>query len=312
VRSIHTAAVLRGLALVGTVVGALALAGFAGLDESSPEAAGLERSAAAAGPGWQCAPGPERLSDMGVTPGGYPKARARDAPGRREFHFTRAMYTDNRWGGNVLGDGGPAWSIDYPLADRVMVAVATRLSNLDACVWENPISLADPDLRRFPFLYSLEWGFATLTEAEVEGLRGYLLAGGFLMLDDFWGTAEWASFERQMRRVFPDRPIVEIPEDHVLFRTFYSMDGEIIQVPNVGNGRAVGARIPGATTSERDGYVAHLRGIFDDSGRLMVAINWNTDLGDALEWAEDPNYPLSFSAFASRLFLNHIMYAMTH
>jgi hypothetical protein len=259
-----------------------------------------------------CERGPVRLSDMDPAPGGYLKSVARGEPDRREFYFARAIYRDTRWGRDVLGDGGPAWSIDYPDADRIMVAVATRLSNLDACEWELPISLADPDLRRYPFLYSLEWGYADLSEAEVVGLREYLLAGGFLMLDDFWGSAEWAIFERQIGRVLPGMPIVDIPRDHILFRIYYEVEEEILQVPNVGNGRAVGRGVPGARTSERDGYVAHLRGIFDDRGRLMVAINWNTDLGDALEWAEDAAYPLEFSAFASRLFMNHIIYSMTH
>ncbi len=132
------------------------------------------------------------------------------------------------------------------------------------------------------------------------------------MIDDFWGSAEWANFERQIGRVLPNRPIDDIPRDHLLYRAYYTIEGDILQVPNVGNGRDVGMGIPGAGTWERDGRVPHLRGIFDDQGRVMVAINWNTDLGDALEWAEDSRYPLDYSSFASRLFLNHIIYALTH
>jgi len=255
---------------------------------------------------------------MNVMPGGFHKAPGLAAAPPHQFYLARAIYTGFRGGffgggGDRLGDRGPTWSIDYPNADRVMARVAARLSNLDACEWELPVSLADPDLRRYPFLYTLEWGYADLTDAEVAGLRGYLLAGGFLMLDDFWGTAEWRNFESQMRRVLPERPIVEVPRDHPVFRSFYDMSQEdILQVPNVGNGRAVAMGVFGATTSERDGYQAHLRGIFDEHGRLMVAINWNTDLGDALEWAESPSYPLIYSTFASRLFLNLIIYAMAY
>jgi hypothetical protein len=264
-------------------------------------------------PRGMCTPGPIRVSDMHVAPGGYLNFHRDDTRRFHELYFTRAMYSDGgrRRGGDYLGDGGPAWSIDYPGADRTMMAVAKRLSMLNACEWENPVSLADPELRRFPFLYSLEWGWANLSAAEVEGLRGYLLAGGLLMLDDFWGTWEWQNFEDQMRRVLPDHPIVEVPRDHILFRTYYDIEGEIVQVPNAGNGRAIGMGIPGARTSEQDGFEAHIRGIFDDSGRLMVVINWNTDLGDALEWAEDPRYPLHFSRFASEIFMNTIIYAMT-
>jgi hypothetical protein len=255
---------------------------------------------------------------MGIAQGGFLKPRPNGSTVHNEFYFARAMYSEGgrgfgfRRGGDWLGDGGPAWSIDYPDADRHMMIVARRLSNLDACEWENPISLADPDLNRYPFLYSLEWGYADLSEAEVAGLRSYLLSGGLMMLDDFWGTAEWANFVRQIRRVLPEYDIVDVPRDHVLFRIYYTIDGEIVQVPNAGNGRAVGMGFPGATTSERDGYEAHVRGIFDDKGRLMVVINWNTDLGDALEWAEDAYYPLKFSTFAAQLVLNTIMYSMTY
>jgi hypothetical protein len=318
---------MKPIQTVAAIAGTLALLGAVGAAAASGNATALDAPDAASGSGSTaraestassspfrptCGPGPYGFGDMETAPGGYIKAPSRGATDRREFYFTRIMYTDTRWGGPIFGDGGPAWSIDYPGADRTMVAVAKRLSSVDACEWENPVSLADPDLRRFPFIYSLEWGYAWLTDAEVVGLRNYLEAGGFLMLDDFWGTAEWAHFERQMRRVLPDREIVDIPRDHVIFRSYYDIDGEILQVPNAGNGRAIGRGFSGARTSERDGYEAHLRGIFDDRGRLMVAINWNTDLGDALEWAEDPYYPVEFSAFASRLFMNHIIYAMTH
>ena len=269
-----------------------------------------------------CARGPVAVTDFASGPGGAPRF-AWPVGEFHEFYFARAMYTDNRGAGfggygrrrgrgNILGDGGPAWSTDYASADRHMVTVTRRLSNIDACPWEHPVSLADPDLRRYPFLYSLEWGYATLTDAEVKGLRDFLEAGGLLMIDDFWGTYEWNNFQRQMARVLPGRPIVEIPRTHLLFHTHYTIDGDILQVPNVGAGRAISMGAPPEVAAEADGFVPHVRGIFaDDGDRLMVVINWNTDLGDALEWAEDPYYPLKYSTFASELFLNTIMYSMT-
>jgi hypothetical protein len=257
-------------------------------------------------------------SDLSEGPGGYPTfAYGDETSEHREFYFARGIYSEDggrgggrgfgffgRRGGDELGDGGPAWSIDYSSADRHILLVTQRLSNIDACPWEHPVSLADPELRRFPFVYSLEWGNADLTEEEVLGLRSYLEAGGFLMIDDFWGTREWATFEDQIGRVLPGRPIIDVPRDHLLFHVHYTIDGEIIQVP--GAGRAMGR-----DTSERDGYVAAVRGIFDDDGHLMVVINFNTDLGDALEHAESPYYPLHYSTFASELFLNMIMYSMS-
>jgi hypothetical protein len=272
----------------------------------------------------RCTRGPVDVRQLTLEDAGFdrwvPQGASRAASEFHEFYFTRAIYRHHagaqpgirrRRFGNELGDAGPAWSTDYNGSDRHMMQVAQRLSNLDACGWEHPVSLADPELRRYPFLYSLEWGYADLTEQEVEGLRGYLEAGGLLMLDDFWGEAEWENFRAQMERVLPGRPIVEVPRTDLLFHAHYTIEGDIRQVPNVDNGRRIGMGYPGAITSEVDGTVPHVRGIYDDRGRLMVVINWNTDLGDALEWAEDPYYPLKYSTFASELFLNTILYAMT-
>jgi hypothetical protein len=214
------------------------------------------------------------------------------------FYFTRAAYP----GSTSMWRGRRAWDTDFPKADRQFLVVLRRVTNLDAYPEAHPIRLDDPALRRYPFLYAVEVGRMELGEAEATGLRDYLLAGGFLVVDDFWGTYEWAEFERNIRKVFPDRPIVEIPPDHELFRTFYQIE-EIVQVPAVNN-------IYGPTW-ERDGRVPHVRGIFDEDGRLLVAINWNTDLGDAWEWADIPEYPLEYSTFAYQMGVNLIVYAMS-
>lgn len=226
-------------------------------------------------------------------------------PEPRAFFFTRAIYSDygRRFGG---GWGGrPNWAIDYPKADRQFLVVLKRLTNLDAFSTENAVRLDDPALRRYPFLYALEVGRMNLTQEEVRGLRDYLSAGGFLVIDDFWGPREWANFEGEMARVLPGRPIVDVPPDHAIFRSFYDID-EILQVPNLRNGTR------GGPTAECYGCAPAVRGIFDDDGRLMVVINWNTDLGDAWEWAENPYYPLRFSTFAYQMGVNMIIYAMSH
>jgi hypothetical protein len=231
-----------------------------------------------------------------------PTTRAWIYPERgREFYFTRAVYTGPRG-----FRGRAAWSIDYPKADRQFLFIIQRfLKHLHVYEFENPMRLDDPELRRYPFLYALEVGYMDLTEAEVQGLRGYLQAGGFLVIDDFWGTWEWRNFEYQISRVLPDRRIVEIPLDHPIFHQFYDID-EILQVPAVNN------VCQGCPTYERDGYVPRVFGIFDDDGELMVVINWNTDLGDAWEWSEVPYYPIERSTFAYQLAVNFIIYAMTH
>lgn len=217
----------------------------------------------------------------------------------REFFFTRAIYS----GGGRRGWGG-SWATDYPKADQQFLTIIDRLVDLDAYERENAVQLDDPALRKFPFLYALEVGYMYMTEPEAQGLRSYLLAGGFLMIDDFWGTREWANFESEIKRVLPEYQIVEVPLDHPIFNTVYNIE-EVVQVPNI-------SRAQGGPTWQRDGMVPHLRGIFDEDGRLMVAINWNTDIGDAWEWAESPYYPLKYSTYAIEITVNLIVYAMSH
>ena len=230
---------------------------------------------------------PRALLDRGHRPA---------AGGPHEFFFTRAIYNSGyRYG---------SWAIDYPKADRQFMTVVNRLIHIDASERENAIRLDDPEIRKYPFLYALEVGGIALSPPEVEGLRNYLLAGGFLMIDDFWGSWQWATFEAQMRRVFPEHPIVEIGLDHPIFNSVYRIE-EILQVPAINN-------YWGGRTWEQDGYTPHVRGIFDEEGRLMVVINWNTDLGDAWEWVERPEYPLKFSTFAVEMGVNFIVYAMSH
>lgn len=223
-------------------------------------------------------------------------------PEGHEFYFTRAIYSSGRgWGWGGRG----SWATDYPKADRQFLVVIKKLLGLDAYDFENAVSLADPEIRRYPFLYALEVGRMALTREEIHGLRDYLNAGGFLVIDDFWGTREWEVFSYNMRMVLPGRPMVELPLDHDLFHTFFEID-EIKQVPNVRQGRS------GGPTWERDGYEPRVLGIYDEDGRLMVVINWNTDLGDAWEWAEDPFYPMEYSNFAYEMGANLIIYAMSH
>ena len=242
--------------------------------------------------------GPDRFQQRRAQ-GERPDPMVADTPPGKEFYFTRGAYS------GFGRRGFESWAVDYPKADRQFLIGLRRLTNIEAYELENPIYLDDPDLRRYPFLYMLEVGYMQLTTAEVIGLREYLLAGGFLFIDDFWGTWEWMNFESEMRRVLPDHRIIDLPMDHELLSVFYEVD-ELVQVPNVGQG------VRGGPTWEQDGYNPALRGILDDRGRLMVVINWNTDLGDAWEWAENPFYPLKFSNFAYQVGINTIVYAMSH
>src|SRR5690606_7960531 len=192
------------------------------------------------------------------------------------------------WGYGYGYGGGRSWATDYPKSDRQFVTVLKRLVRLNVSDWENAVPLDDPVLRRFPLLYKVEVGQMEMTDEEVEGLRSYLDAGGFLIVDDFWGIREWQIFEENFRRVYPNKAIVELPLEHPLFSSYYNIT-EIKQVPAIGR-----ANYP----AECRGCEATVRGVFDDDGRLMVVINFNTDLGDAWEWAEDPRYPLEYPTYA--------------
>jgi hypothetical protein len=219
-------------------------------------------------------------------------------PGHHEFTFARAAYSGTGWGWG-------SWSTDFPKADRQFLIGVQRLTRIDAYGGEHAVRLDDPELLRYPFLYAVEVGRMALTEDEVLGLRRYLAAGGFLLVDDFWGSWEWDVFEAEIHRVLPGRPIVDLSLDHPVFHTVYEID-ELLQVPNVRNG------MMGGPYWERDGYVPFCRGVYDEDGRLVVMINWNSDLGDAWEWAENPYYPLDRSTFAYQLGINAIVYAMTY
>ena len=218
------------------------------------------------------------------------------------FYFPRGIYSGG--GRGRRGWGRSAWATDFPKADLQFVTVLRRLARVDVYQQENAITLDDPNLRRFPFLYMLEVGSMGLTPPERTGLRDYLLAGGFLLIDDFWGSREWENFEYEIRQVLPEYAIEELTLEHPIFEAYYEID-EILQVPAINN-------IRWGQTSEQDGYVPHVLGIHDDKGRLMVLINWNTDLGDAWEWAEQPDYPLKYSTYAFQIAVNFIIYAMSH
>ena len=216
--------------------------------------------------------------------------------GPSEFYFTRGVYS-SPW-------RPYAWWVDFPKADQQFLAAVNTLVDMDADRRENAVRLDDPNLRRFPFLYILEIEAMSLTPPEVQGLRGYLLAGGFLIVDDFWGQYAYENLKQQLRTVLPEHQIAEIPKDHPIFNTVYRIE-ELVQVPAIGN-------YWGGRTTECYGCDVFMRGIFDEKGRLMVVINGNTDLGDAWEWFERPEYPLQYSSFAVQMGVNFIVYAMSH
>jgi len=152
-------------------------------------------------------------------------------------------------------------------------------------------------------------GYWNPTAKEVENLREYLLRGGFLMLDDFHG-GDWDQFEYSIRRVFPDRELVDIPREDAAMQIFFSID-QRTQIPGDRHLGRFGRFSNGEVEARMEGP-PEWRGIYDDRGRLMVVANYNMDIGDAWEHADDPGYPLPMTAFAYQLGVNYVIYVLSH
>jgi hypothetical protein len=216
-----------------------------------------------------------------------------------EFNFVRLIYSSDF---DYWRRG--SWTTDYPEAEQFLTGAIRRLTRVDVAPPGMTLSLMDDALFDHPWLYAVEVGQWTLSDAEAARLRDYLLRGGFLVVDDFHGSYEWQAFMASMIKVFPDRPVVDIPQTDPLFHVVYDIDDHV-QIPGIQILRS-------GRTYEDDGVDPQWRGIYDDEGRLMVVINHNMDLGDAWEHADVPQYALKYSTRAYQYAINYIVYAMSH
>jgi len=232
------------------------------------------------------------------------QSEVREATG--EFQFVRLAYSENPYGGR-RGWGRrqrQPWQTDWPDAEYHFSNGVDRLTRIEVADQPRILTPLDDNIFDYPWIYAVEVGQWYLNEQEAAHLRDYLLRGGFLMVDDFHGSWEWSAFVSSMEKVFPDRPIVEIPESDEALHVHYDLD-QRIQIPSR-------MFIYSGVTYERDGVTPHWRGIYDDDGRMMVAINFNMDIGDAWEHADWPDYPENMTALAYRFGINYLIYAMTH
>jgi len=225
-----------------------------------------------------------------------------------EFHMVRVKYR-TFGGGGSRGFIQPWWAIDYPMAEEHFLPALQRTTNLSVAEDSRHLELSDPRIFAYPFLFLQQPGRGNWRPNDIEAanLREHLLRGGFLLVDDLHGPYDWAVFESAMRRVFPDRPIVEIPEDDAIMHIFYDLD-QRIQIPGK---RHLYRGFGGQAVAQMDGPPLW-RGVYDDHGRLMVAIDFNMDMGDAWEHADDPDYPVPMTALAYKLGINYVIYSMTH
>ena len=228
------------------------------------------------------------------------------------FNFCRGIYTQNR-----SEAGGQGWSTDYPDADynfsiRFSELTKARVT-FDASGSPEfvTVRLTDPALFQCPYLHMEDVGTASFSDADIVALRAYLLKGGFLWVDDFWGSYAWQAWAAEIARVLPpsEFPIVDLPPDHPIFRTQFQI-ATFPQIPSIQSWRGNPYE-----TSERgsDSAEPHIRGIRDSRGRVMVLMTHNTDISDAWEReAEDPRYFYSFSPSGYAVGINVMIYAMTH
>ncbi|MGQ0734718.1 MAG: DUF4159 domain-containing protein [Acidobacteriota bacterium] len=204
-----------------------------------------------------------------------------------------------------LGFWEEPWAIDAPAAEQNLsrrVRTVTTIEVGEPVV----ITLDDEQIWRYPWLYIVEPSNLVLTEKQATTLREHLRRGGTLTLDDFHGPYEWDLTVRQLALVFPDREIVELEPPHAIYTCFYKI-AKYPQIPGLGSffyGR----------TWEKGGFVPHLRAILDDDGRPMVLINWNTDMGDGVEWSNAEDYPgyVKWTAQAYQMMINEVIYTLTH
>ena len=221
------------------------------------------------------------------------------------FTFVRIKYDSNGYG------RGGGWDTDFRDSDLNFSLRLHQLTSLNVNPEPIVLELTDPKLFDYPWIYIIEPGRLTFYDPEVKALRRYLLNGGFLMVDDFWGEEEWENFYYQMKRVFPDREPEEVPLSHEIFHCVYDLK-EKPQVPSIHAWSGRGGR----TWEPRYGDTStpHYRAFKDDDGRIMAFICHNTDLGDGWEReAESPDYFEEMSVKkAYPLGINIVTYAMTH
>ncbi len=262
----------------------------------------------------------QRYYDRGSVPNWeVDKEFARDV-----FTFVRIRYSSGYGGydyggydrgygrrGRGYGRSGGSWATDYPDSDLNFSYRLHQLTSLEVNPDGLVLELTDPELVNYPFIYLLEPGRLVFSEPEVEALRGYLLNGGFLMVDDFWGEGEWYNFYREIKRVFPDREPVELDLDHPIFHAVFDLK-EKPQIPSIDV--AMAGRDYGITWEREDAQEPHYKAIYDDKGRMMVIICHNTDLGDG--WEREGENEWYFHEFSEKkaypLGINIVFYAMTH
>jgi hypothetical protein len=229
-------------------------------------------------------------------------------------HFKSDLFTFVRVHWHSWRSGSDVWLTDYPDSDLNFPFRLQQMTSIKADPTPKQLELTDDELFDYPFIYMLEVSSLEFTDEEAAALRRYLLNGGFLMVDDFWGEYAWHNFEQQMKKVFPDRESVDLPIEHPIFHCVFDLK-EKPQVPGIDTAREMrAAGTPEITWERRDAKDVHYRAFFDDKGRMMAMICQNTDLGDG--WEREGEEEWYFHEFSEKkaypMGINIVFWAMTH
>lgn len=255
-------------------------------------------------------PGARTAREALRDPDEVPRWKHRKGFEKDTFTFVRLRYSV----AGYTGRQNPyRWAIDYPDADLNLSWRLHQMTSLKVDPDTRILDIMDPELFRYPFVYMVEPGDLHLSDKEVVQLRNHLMNGGFLMVDDFWGEAEWDGFESEMRRVFPDRKWRDLPRSHPLFHCVFDIPDTLnLQCPNVMLGTR--SEYTGVTWERDDARDAHFRVWEDDRGRICVIACHNTDNGDG--WEREGENEYYFRNFSEKkaypLGINIIFWAMTH
>ncbi len=209
------------------------------------------------------------------------------------------------------------WWTDFPDSDLNLSFRLQQVTSLKVNPDGRVLNLTDPELFDFPWIYMVEPGSLLLKDEEVPILRKYLLNGGVLMADDFWGERQWSAFRREIKRILPEREFEELAMNHPLFHCVFDLKvpKNKLQTPNIGQG--IRSQWDHITWEYHDGEECidmHVRAIFDDKARIMVIATHNCDNGDGWEREGEDDY--FFHEFSEKraypLGINIIFYLMTH
>jgi len=224
-----------------------------------------------------------------------------------ELHIGRLVFQHSP--NYTWGPGRAWWRIDWPEAEHHFIDGVQRYTSIDVAKDSAHISLLDNSVYDYPWLLAQQVGRWQLSETEISTLAQYLLRGGFLIVDDFHGPQQWANFHSVLTQALPAHRVTDMPLTATPLQIHYQLK-EATQIPgrrhiqDFDNNQQAIVRMP-HTPSQ-------WKGIYDEHGRLMVAINFNMDMGDAWEHADDPGYPNEMTSLAYRLGINYLIYALTH